>query len=70
MFVAFTPDNKTIISGTLNGVINIWKIDGTKLATVKTDKEFTSITLGTDGKTIIAGGFYDISRGFISLISI
>ncbi|WP_414586087.1 eIF2A-related protein [Scytonema sp. PCC 10023] len=56
--VSFSPDGKTIASGSFDGTIKFWKSDGTLINTLKghTD-EVWSVSFSPDGNTIASASF-------------
>jgi len=65
--VSFSPDGKTIASGSQDGTIELWSIDGRLLKTLKGHEyRVWSVSFSPDGKTIASGG----SDGTIELWSI
>ena len=53
--ISFSPDSKIIASGNSDGVINLWKQNGTLIKTLTSNNsEITQITFSPDGKKIAA----------------
>jgi WD40 repeat protein len=54
--VAFTPDNKQVITADEKGLINIWNMEnGEKLYSLKTEGVILSLAVSPDGKYLVAG---------------
>ncbi len=54
--VAFTPDNKQVITADETGVINFWDVEnGKKTAQVKTNGVILSIAVSPNGKFLVTG---------------
>ncbi|GBO53177.1 high-affnity carbon uptake protein Hat/HatR [Pseudanabaena sp. lw0831] len=56
--VAFSPDSKTIATGSADSNVKLWSLDGKELQTFKghTDKVH-SVAFSPDGKTIVTGSY-------------
>ncbi|MEH2048454.1 beta-propeller domain-containing protein [Nostoc sp.] len=57
--VAFSPDGKTLISGTEDNTIKLWNVDnGQLLKTLSGHSEIvTSVAVSSDGKNLVSGSF-------------
>ncbi|MBE9039733.1 PD40 domain-containing protein [Oscillatoriales cyanobacterium LEGE 11467] len=54
--VAFSPDGKTIASGSSDNTVKLWKADGTLLRTLEGHSDgVNSVAFSPDGKTIASG---------------
>ncbi|MEP0983106.1 PD40 domain-containing protein [Leptolyngbya sp. FACHB-17] len=58
--VSFSPDGQTIVSGSFDYTIKLWKRDGTPITTLKGhDESVWSVSFSPDGQTIASGGSID-----------
>jgi WD40 repeat protein/ABC-type dipeptide/oligopeptide/nickel transport system ATPase subunit len=56
MSVAFSPDGKTIVSGSDDNTIKLWNLEGKELCTfIGHNNSVISVTFSPDGKTIASG---------------
>jgi len=56
--VAYTPDGKSIISGSFDGTIRIWdRATGKVVRTIEAGKPVLSLTVSRDGQRLYAGDF-------------
>ena len=54
---AFSPDGKTIITGSEDNTIKMWSLDGTDKTTIKAYREnIKAVAFTSDGKYILGGG--------------
>ncbi len=57
--VAFSPDRKTICTGSANSMIRLWDLEGNKLQEFKVNSGIVNaLAFSPDGKTICAGSDY------------
>ncbi|BAZ20496.1 WD-40 repeat-containing protein [Kalymmatonema gypsitolerans NIES-4073] len=61
--VAFSPDGKTIASGSYEDTVRLWNLNGQPLQTLKGHTDgVTSVAFSPDGKTIASGSYEDTVR--------
>jgi WD40 repeat protein len=53
---SFSPDGRTIVSGTNDGKLHLWTIDGLWKKTINTGNSVYSVTFSLDGQTIVSAG--------------
>jgi WD40 repeat protein len=54
--VAFSPDGKTIVSGTKEGILKLWNLAGKEIKSFNHSAKVTSVTFIPDGTTVASGG--------------
>ncbi|MFN5396885.1 MAG: eIF2A-related protein [Pseudanabaena sp.] len=56
--LAFSPDGKTIVSGSFDNTLRLWNVEGKELLTIKGHSKWvTSVAFSPDGKIIASGSF-------------
>ncbi|MCU0546074.1 MAG: WD40 repeat domain-containing protein [Oscillatoriaceae cyanobacterium Prado104] len=71
LLVTFSPDGQTIASGSEDGTVKLWNLDGKELKTLKHDNEVTDVSFSPDGQTILTAGMdglklWNLSGQFLS----
>jgi WD40 repeat protein len=55
--VSFSPDGQTLLSGGEDGIVKLWKRDGSPITTIRTEQSIVlSVNFSLDGQTLLSGG--------------
>jgi WD40 repeat protein len=61
--VAYSPDGKYVLSGSIDGIIDLWDISlGKSIRTVEIGRPVRALSFSSDGKYVLSGGSDNIVR--------